>query len=183
MSEWKVLKSEEVLAAGFFRLRKDQCELPDGRVMPRYYVIEFPDWVNIVPVTAEGEVVMVEQYRHAAGETCLEIPGGMTNSPKEDHLSGGKRELVEETGYESSEWIYCGYQFPNPALQNNRLHTYLALNCKFTGKQHLDPFEDLKVHLKPLSEVRRLFDAGEFKHSLIATSLQLALRELEKRGR
>jgi 8-oxo-dGTP pyrophosphatase MutT (NUDIX family) len=182
MSEWKVLSSEEVHLAGFFRLRRDRCELPDGRVMPRYYVVEFPDWVNVVPITKDGQVVMVEQYRHGAGETFLEIPGGMTHSPKEDHLSGGRRELAEETGYEANEWIYCGHQFPNPALQNNKLHTYLALDCEFAGKQHLDPFEDLKVKLMPLREVQAAFHAGEFKHALISVSLQLAFEQLKKRG-
>ena len=182
MSKWKVLKSEEVVAAGFFRLRRDQCELPDGRVMPRYYVIEFPDWVNIVPVTDDGQMVMIEQYRHGAGESFLEIPGGGTHGGGEDPQIGGRRELRDETGYEAREWVHCGHVYPNPALQNNRLHTYLALGCKKVGEQILDPFEDLKVRLMPISDVAAAFERGEFKHSLVAMSLQLAFRKMREQG-
>lgn len=182
MARWKTLKSTEVARTGFFRMRIDECELPDGRIMPKYFVIEYPDWVNVIAVTSDKKIVMVEQYRHGTGEVYLEVPGGMTDGPKEDPLVGGQRELREETGFEANEWISCGYQNPNPAVQNNKLHTFLALDAKLVGKQELDPFEDLKVRVLPIREVYDMLERGELKHSLIAHSLFLAMRPLKERG-
>jgi 8-oxo-dGTP pyrophosphatase MutT (NUDIX family) len=182
MSRWKVLKSEELMRAGFFRARMDQCELPDGRVMPKYYVFEFADWVNVVPVTAAGELVLVRQYRHAAEQVFLEVPGGSTHGPGEDPREAGARELIEETGYKSLEWIPCGIHYPNPALQNNRMHTYLALGCELVAEPQLDPFEDLTVELMPLAEAYRQWSEGAFTHSIIAASFGLALKPLRERG-
>jgi 8-oxo-dGTP pyrophosphatase MutT (NUDIX family) len=179
---WKVLKSSEVFKAGFFRLRVDECRLPDGRVMPRYYVMEFFDWVNVVPITADGQIVLVEQYRHGAGEVFLEIPGGGLQTADEDPGQAGRRELMEETGYASEEWLACGYHSPNPALQNNKMFTYLALNCRPAGAPMLDPFEDLQVRLMPLREFFERWWRGEIRHSLIAASFALALPELKARG-
>ena len=183
MAKWEVLKSQITMTAGFFKLRIDECKLPDGRVMPRYHVMEFPDWVNIVPVTDDGQMVMVRQYRHASGEEFLEIPGGGTDPrQQEDPRVGGERELLEETGFEAREWVNCGFQYPNPALQNNRMHVFLALGCHKVSEPKLDPFEDLTVELKPVSEVMRLWEQGHFKHSLISSSLGLARRFLIERG-
>lgn len=178
MPRWKVLKSQEVYRTGFFKLRVEECELPDRRVMPRYYVMDFPDWVNVVPVTEDGQLVLVEQYRHGAGEVFLEIPGGSSHGPTEDPMLAGQRELLEETGYQSGRWIYCGFHYPNPAMQSNKMHTYLALNCVKVAEPSLDPYEDLHVKLLPLGEGVDLLKRGEFKHSLIANSLAMALRFL-----
>jgi len=178
---WKTLKTQSLFQAGFFRLRVDECQLPDGRVMPRYYVMEFQDWVNVIPVTDDGQMILVEQHRHGAALDFLEIPGGSTD-PGESAAEAGPRELREETGYEAREWIDCGFHYPNPALQNNRMHTFLALGCRKVAEPDLDPFEDLKVRTLPIEEVlRRMYD-GEMKHSLIAASLMISVRHLRARG-
>jgi ADP-ribose pyrophosphatase len=179
MSKWKTLASEEVFSAGFFRLRRDQCQLPDGRVMPRYYVVEFPDWIHIVPVTKEKELVLVRQYRHGVGEEFLEIPGGsMSPRMSESPLIAAQRELQEETGFTSQKWELIGDHFPNPALQSNRLYTYLALDCKKTSALQLDPFEDLTVELLPIERALKQLAQGEFKHSLVISSLMMARDQL-----
>jgi 8-oxo-dGTP pyrophosphatase MutT (NUDIX family) len=179
--KWKVLQSKELLKLGFFRLRDDKCELPDGRVMPHYYVIEFADWVNVLPVTTDGQVVAVEQFRHGSDQMHLEIPGGSLDPRiSEEPQVAGERELLEETGYAPSEMIYCGFHYPNPALQNNRMHTFIAWNCKKVAEQNLDPFEDLSVKLFPLSELQGKLERGEFTHSLIAASVALALPKLRE---
>ena len=183
MAKWEVLSSRVALQAGFFSLRIDECKLPDGRVMPRYHVLEFPDWVNIIPITTDGQMVLVRQYRHAYGVEFLEIPGGGTDpKKKEDPQIGGERELLEETGYRSGKWVNCGFQYPNPALQNNRMHIFLALDCVKVSEPKLDPFEDLTVELIPVVEVMRRWDEGFFTHSLIAASLGLARRKMIELG-
>src|SRR5665213_1948811 len=179
MSRWKILKSENLFQTGFFKFRVDECELPDGRIMPRYYVMEFADWVNVLPLTSDGKMVLVRQYRHGADQEFLEIPGGSTHpGANEDPQLAGARELLEETGYKSSTWIPCGSHYPNPALQGNRLHTYVALDCKKVAEPDLDPYEDLTVELLDVNEVLRLWTEGAFGHSLIAASIGLALKTL-----
>lgn len=182
MSHWKVLKSIELLKARVFRLRSDECQFPDGRIMPSYYVMEFPDWVNVVAVTEDKQMVMIEQYRHAGGDIFLEIPGGSTHGPQEDPRLAGERELREETGFEAQEWIYLGHHCPNPALQNNKMHTYLALGCRKVGEPQLDPFEDLTVKLMPAVEALQAWRNGRIKHSLISASIALSIKTLEERG-
>jgi ADP-ribose pyrophosphatase len=183
MSRWKILKSEILLKAGFFRMRMDECELPDGRVMPRYYVMEFPDWVNVVPLTSDGQIILIKQYRHGAEQEFLEIPGGSTHpGANEDPKLAGERELLEETGYKPTEMIYCGHHFPNPALQGNRMHTYLALGCVKVAEPDLDPYEDLEVVMMSLEEALEIWRNGGFKHSLIANSIGLSLKFLKEKG-
>ncbi len=108
---WKVKSTKELMQAGLFRLRSDELELPDGRVMPRYYVMEFPEWVNIIPVTRDGKIVLVEQYRHASGEYELEIPGGMANTPKDsgqDFALGAASATKETSGLASGVLVSGG---------------------------------------------------------------------------
>ena len=181
MSRWKILDSVELLKQGFFRLRKDRCELPDGRVMPAYYVFEFTDWVNVIPISKTGQVLAITQYRHGSEQVHLEIPGGSmdlrtTESPED----AAARELVEETGYTSKRWISCGYHYPNPALQNNRMHTFVALDCELTAALSLDPFEDLTLTPFPVGELATRLENGEFSHSIIAASIARALPVLRR---
>ena len=173
---WKALESEELLKAGLFRLRSDKCELPDGRVMPRYYVMEFPDWVNIVPVTLDGKIVMVEQYRHASGRVHLEIPGGsMDPGSGEDPKRAALRELSEETGYVPDDIRLIGKHFPNPAMQNNAMWTYVGFGCRKLADPTPDPYEDIRVVHLPVNEVYDKIRSGEIDHSIIVASLLYAM--------
>jgi ADP-ribose pyrophosphatase len=176
---WKVLSSKDIFKTGFFRFRTDQCELPDGRVMPNYYVMEFADWVNIVPVTEDGRIVLVEQYRQAAGDTFLEIPGGaMDPHEKGDPKRAALRELREETGYVPDDVRLVGVHHPNPAMQNNRMHTFVGFGCKLLEKQELDPFEDISVVTKTIPEVVELIMTGKMTHTIVIASILYALPTL-----
>ena len=178
---WKTLGSEEIFQSGFFRLRRDRCELPDQRVMPAYYVVEFTDWVHVLPLTKKGEAVMVRQYRYAAGEHFLEVPGGTCDPrAKESHEEAARRELREETGYTPGRMVYLGYHYPNPALQDNRMHSFLALDCELTHSPELDPYEDLTVELMNVSDLYKMVFAGEIRHSLNLGTLALALPHLKE---
>jgi 8-oxo-dGTP pyrophosphatase MutT (NUDIX family) len=176
IKSWKVLSTKEIFKTTFFRFRTDQCELPDGRVMPNYYVMEFPDWVNIVPVTDDGRIVLVEQYRQAAGVNCLEIPGGSTDPRKsEDPKRAVLRELVEETGYVPEDIRLVGVHRPNPAMQTNRMHTYVGLGCRLLEKPQLDPFEDIQVVTKSIPEVVDMVLTGKIDHTIVVASILYAL--------
>jgi 8-oxo-dGTP pyrophosphatase MutT (NUDIX family) len=175
--KWEVLNSAVLLKGTFFKLRADECKLPNGRIMPKYYVMELLDWVNIVAIT-DKKVIMIQQYRHACDETFLEIPGGTTDSHKETPLAAAKRELLEETGYVSENWIYKGFHCPNPAIQNNKMHTFLALDCKKKAEQDLDPYEDITVELHDSNKIIEMLKNGQIYHSLISASLVRCLDEL-----
>jgi ADP-ribose pyrophosphatase len=179
MASWKTLQSKELLKVGFFRLRTDRVELPDGRVMPNYYVMEFSDWVNIVPVTDEGKIVLVEQFRHASGHSFFEIPGGSTDPGKgEDPKKAALRELSEETGFVPEDVRLLGIHYPNPALQNNRMHTFIGFGCRKMQEPDPDPYEDIKVHAFSIPEVVDMIFSGKINHSIVVASLLYALPTL-----
>lgn len=173
---WKVLSTTEIFKNSIFRFRTDRCELPDGRVMPNYYVLEFPDWVNIVPVTEDNRIVLVEQYRQAAGEVHLEIPGGsMDPHSSEEPKHAALRELAEETGYVPDDLRLIGVHKPNPAMQNNRMHTYIGFGCKKLHEPRLDAFEDIRVVTKSIPEVVDLIFSGKINHSIVVASILYSL--------
>ena len=172
------IKPWKVLETSYFRprFRMDKCELANGNLLDAT-IFEFRSWANIVALTKQNEVVLVQQYRHGICDVLLEFPGGVVDDG-EDPRDGAKRELLEETGYQASEWIQVGQLFPNPALQTNTLHCYLALDAEKISGQNLDAGEDIEVHLVPLDELIELAKRGEFPHALMNAVLFSALAYL-----
>lgn len=167
---WKTKSTETIFKSGLVTIKKDVCELPDGRIMPAYYSFNFPDWVNIVALTPEKKFVMVEQYRHATEKTHWEVPGGAINRGEEP-LMGAQRELLEETGYATKNWQLIAQTHPNPALQQNFTFTYLALDCEKVGPQQLDPFEDIRVEEVSAPQVEQWLHHGKIDHTIVVASL------------
>jgi len=157
-----------------FRIRHDELENPrTGERMERV-ICETPAWVNVVALTDAQELVLVQQFRFGSGRNSIEIPGGMVD-PGEEHGAAGRRELLEETGYSSGRWTYLGHVEPNPALQDNLCHHWLAEGVARTAEPALDPGEDIRVQTLPLDEARRRIHAGEIAHSLTVTALSRVL--------
>lgn len=164
---WERTESEIVADCRVFRVRRDLNRNPRGRTVHDFYVLEAPDWVNIIPLTARQEVVMIEQYRHGVDAVTLEIPGGIVD-PGETPGEAGLREMFEETGYQADEAFYLGRTHPNPAIQSNWVHTYLAPNAVHVGQPEAhDSTEHTLVKLVPLAEVPQLIAAGAITHSLV----------------
>lgn len=177
---WKVLETTELFTSGLFQLKIEKCLLPDGRVMPKYYVMDFPDWVNILPITKEGKVILVKQYRHASKRWHLEVPGGSLDPHRrESALQGARREMLEETGYDSKEIELVASHFPNPALQSNQIHTFIAFDCEKVGEQNLDEFEDLDLYFCSLDQLKEHLFNGDIDHSIMIASVNQALNYLE----
>ncbi|HKB45333.1 MAG TPA: NUDIX hydrolase, partial [Chitinophagaceae bacterium] len=153
---WKILSSEYLLNDLWFKVRRDICETPGGKIINPYYVYEFPNWVTAVPVTEDGKVILVHQYRHALGEVCLEIPGGCVDDTDKNFEDAIARELLEETGYSFSSYEYLGKISANPSTNNNLMHMFLTKGGKKISEQKLDGNEEIEVELFSMDEVKQL---------------------------
>lgn len=168
--KWKILESTYISRRPWMTARKDVVQLPDGRINPEYWVLEFPDWVNVIAITREGEMLMVRQYRHALGITEYELCAGVME-PGETPLQGAQRELLEETGYGGGEWTEYMTLCANPSNHTNLSHTFLATGVELIGTQKLDPTEELTYHLLPPSQVKEMLQRGEILQALMAAPL------------
>ena len=169
---WRLKTSETVADCRVFRVRRDVSADPRGGREHDFYVIEAPDWINVIPLTDDEKVVMIEQYRHGTGEVMLEIPGGMVDAG-ESPAATAARELLEETGYEAREVLRLGSLHPNPAIQNNRLHTFVARGAEFRGVPAFDGTEHTVVRLVPLADVPGLIAGGRVTHALVVAAFQM----------
>jgi 8-oxo-dGTP pyrophosphatase MutT (NUDIX family) len=161
--------SEAVADCRVFQVRRDRSISPrDGREHD-FFCIEAPDWINVIPLTRHGEVVMIEQYRHGTNEVTLEIPGGIVDEGEEAR-EAATRELLEETGYEAADVLMLGRTRPNPALQNNWLYSFLARGSSFQRALVLDATEHTAVRLVLLADVPALIADGTISHSLVVAS-------------
>lgn len=171
VAPWRPVRSRRVHDCRVFDLRQVRFAAPDGRDEADFYVVEAPDWINVVPLTAEGEVVLIRQYRFGVRDVTLEIPGGMCD-PGEDPATAAARELLEETGYRG-RIEPLGSVHPNPAIQSNRCWSYVARDAVRVGDPEPDPHEAFEVVLRPAAEVPDLIRSGAITHSLVVTAFHL----------
>jgi 8-oxo-dGTP pyrophosphatase MutT (NUDIX family) len=163
---WKRMRSEEVANCRVFKVREDFSRRDSDGAESSFFVVENPDWVNVIPITENGEVILIEQFRHGSEEIILEIPGGMVDEG-ESHTVTAARELLEETGYAPREMIPLGKSRPNPAIQNNWIYHYLGLDCEIKGETNFDTHESITVKTVPLVEIPKLISDGVITHSLV----------------
>ncbi len=177
--KWKLLSSEYIFKDEWARLRKDTCETPKGTVVEPYYVYEFPDWVTAMPVTEDGKVILVRQYRQALGEICLETPGGCVDDTEKDLESAIARELLEETGYSFSGYDYLGQVSANPSTNNNLMHMFLARGGKKIARQKLDKNEEIEVELFSIEEVKQLLNQNKIVQAMHVACIMYALEKMK----
>ena len=169
-ARWKVLDREYIIKRPWLTARRDKVELPDGRVIEEYYVLEYPDWVNVIAITKEGQFVMERQYRHGLGVDSTELPCGVMEKG-EDPLEAARRELLEETGYAGGEWTKLMAIGANPGSQNNLTHCFLAVGVEKIAEQSLDDTEELTVHLMSEAEVKSLLENNQICQALMVAPL------------
>lgn len=175
---WPLISSEINEKYRIFNIRNDRAKSPRNGNIYDFVVLDASPWVNVVPLTANDEVILIRQYRHGIRAVTLEIPGGLVEA-EEPHNQAALRELEEETGYSTKEadLIYLGKVLPNPAIQNNLCHTYLARNVYPIGAQNMDEKEDIELEWYPLKAIPSLIQEGTISHSLVVVALYRFLFE------
>jgi ADP-ribose pyrophosphatase len=169
-SEWVKLGSREIYRNRILRLREDAYHFIPNDIKKDFTVIEFSDWVNVIPLTTEGDIVMIKQFRHGTDSVTLEIPGGLVEKDDNSPSVAALREMQEETGYFSDEMIHLGTVEPNPAIQTNHCHTFLARNAYLKSPQDFDPTESIKLELINAEKVLEMIRAGSITHGLVVAA-------------
>jgi ADP-ribose pyrophosphatase len=167
---WTVVETEDVQDCRVFRVQRTLARAPEGGAAHPFWRIEADPWVNVVPVTEAGEIVMVRQWRHGSREITLEIPGGIVD-PGESPAVAAARELREETGYGGGVWREVGWANPNPALFGNRVHTFAAHGVERLGAVANHGHEETVVELVPVADLDRRLREGYIRHALVVAGL------------
>lgn len=157
--DWRVIASSYVIDSHFLRLRKDTIELPDGTIIPDYYVRDSRGFIIVFAVTEDERVVLVRQYKHGIARELLELPAGAID-PGEEPLQTAIRELAEETGYEAQSMENVRSFVTDPTNSNSIAHVFFARNARKTAEQDLDPTEAITVELVTLDRLRELVRDG-----------------------
>lgn len=181
--KWKITQQEDLLRTVPFTVQKLVLE-QDGRPLSHaFHRLASPDWANILPITDDGQAVLIRQPRAGAMSMILETPGGAVDANESEAASAAERELEEETGYISRRITHAGSINPNPALFQNRIHFYLAEGCHLNeNRRHFpDASEQIEIVLVPLAELEDRVARGEINHALSALGIFLCMRLLKAR--
>ena len=170
MNRWKTLKSQYIIRRPWLTARRDAVQLPNGEINDEFYVLEYPDWVNIIAITPEGQFVFVRQYRYALDLDSIELCAGVID-PGETPLQGARRELLEETGYGGGQWRKFMTIGQNPSTCNNLTHCFIATGVQKLQDQHLYRTEDIEVTLLTRQEVLDLLNSDTLKQALMLAPL------------
>ncbi|MBK7747087.1 MAG: NUDIX hydrolase [Candidatus Obscuribacter sp.] len=163
---WTTIKRELVADCKVFSVHCQTSERVAGEAHD-FYVFHPRNWVNVIPITADLQVVLIEQYRHGIEGLTLEIPGGMVDAEDASTLVAARRELLEETGYGGGETVFIGRNHPNPAIQSNICDTYLSLNVEYLQTPCFDTNEEVAIRMVPLKDIPALIFDGTISHALV----------------
>jgi 8-oxo-dGTP pyrophosphatase MutT (NUDIX family) len=166
---WAFLASVVLQSCRVFTVRKERYRSPRTGREHDFHLIDSPDWVNVIPLTEDGKVVLVKQFRFGIKESSLEIPGGMLEEG-DTPAGAAMRELLEETGFGGDEPEYLGFVHPNPAIHTNRCYTYLVRNAAYRQPPKQDSTEDVEVEIVPLREIPGLIRSGAITHALVVAA-------------
>jgi ADP-ribose pyrophosphatase len=172
---WQRRGKRRVLDTVIFGIEAHALVHPRTGREHEFWIVDVPDWCNVVPLTRDGHVVMVRQRRHGVDRETLELPGGMVDPQDASPLEAARRELLEETGYRAGEIVATGVIAPNPAMQTNRCWSFLARDVEPVAAPALDGGEDIDVVLVPYADIPALVARGEIEHSLVVVAFAYAL--------
>ncbi|HWN88279.1 MAG TPA: NUDIX hydrolase [Chitinophagaceae bacterium] len=176
--KWKILSSEYLFNDLWFKVRKDICESPSGKIINPYYVYEFPEWATAFALTEDNKVLIVKQYRHPIGEVIIELPGGCVDDTDKDFQTAIARELLEETGYIFTSYESLGKISANPSTNTNWMHMFLARGGRKVAEQRLDFNEEIIVELYSINELKTLLKENRIVQAMHVTCILYALEKL-----
>ena len=178
--KWKILSSEYLFDDLWFKVRKDICEAPSGKIIDPYYVYEFPEWATAFALTEDNKVIIVKQYRHPIKEIIVELPGGCVDNNDKDFQTAIARELLEETGYIFTSYESLGKISANPSTNTNWMHMFLAKGGKKIAEQKLDHNEEIIVELITIEELKKLVRENKIVQAMHITCILYALEKLSE---
>lgn len=179
---WQILHSEHVVKHPMVNVRRDICRLPDGQQIDDYYVIEESDFALVFALTPEREVVIVEQYKHALGDICLELPGGYFDGDTPDPVAEARRELREETGYDADTLHFVSKTVTHPTRISNHMYVYAAVNARQIHTQDLDAAEDITIRRIPVDDLFAMIRDGRFNVTLSIAAIYQSWDALTRAG-
>jgi len=181
---WPLVESKPLNNYRVFTTRSDRKVSPRTQKEHDFFVIESRNWVNVIAITEDNHLIMIEQYRHGTNSIELEIPGGIIDADDASPVEAGERELLEETGFEGDHAELLGQVAANPAIMNNTCYTVLVRNCHFSSETRFDSGEDIVTRFIPISEIPALARSGKIQHSLVMVALyHFDLWQREQKGK
>lgn len=172
LPRWQKLGARTVARTRIFDVQSVDFRHPARPRAQDFFVISAPDWVNVVALTPDRQLVLVRQFRYGTNDFSLEIPGGVMD-PGEDAIAAGVRELREETGYVGTNARLLGRVHPNPAMQDNRCHLVLVEEARREAGLDWDADEEFEIMTRPVDEVYQLAYAGGITHAMVLDALLL----------
>ena len=180
LEPWTVRRSRHIVQDRWLNVRADDCMTADGVSIAPFYVLEYPDWVQVVSLDADDHIILVQQYRHGLGVTSLELPAGSFEPTDANPLEAAARELAEETGCAATSLRLIASLSPNPASHTNRAHVVLAEGVEWRHSPTPEATEHLQILRMPVGDVVRLCLAGEMVQAIHVASLALALGSINR---
>ena len=167
---WEILDSSYPFSCPWLKVRKDVVRLPNGVVVPDFYVTESPDWVNVIAITTDGKFIIEEQYRHGIQKVCFELCAGMVDED-ETPLEAAKRELMEETGFSGGNWTSFGMSVPNASGSTTKCYHFLAINVERIQNPEPEKTEDINIHLLTEQELKQIMLDGRIAEAVMLAPL------------
>ena len=171
LKPWPTTRTKKLGDFHIFSLRSEQKVSPRTNQPHEFFIIDCVNWVNVIPVTPDNQLVMIEQFRHGSNTVELEIPGGTMDASDVSPEATAVRELKEETGYAGEGVRIIGQVFSNPAIMSNTTYTVLVQNCRLQHEIQMDSGEDLATRLVPVAEIPEMIATGKIRHSLVVAAL------------
>ncbi|MEX0685805.1 MAG: NUDIX hydrolase [Balneolales bacterium] len=168
---WKISNKSKEFETPIYNVFKNKAMSKSSGIQGDFFVINAPDWVNVIATTPNDEVILVEQYRHGIETVTLEIAGGVIDDVDKDPETAARRELSEETGYTSKKWTNLGKVSTNPAILNNWCHFFLAEDCELTDSLNFDAHEEISVRVIPRKSFLKEVKQGTIHHALVVAAV------------